>query len=441
MSSKLALLGGQKAVRGDHVLQKWPPVTLADRQVVISVLDRGELAYYGRDGWVRELEDRFARYHDTEFALAVDSGTQALHSAFFGLGFGPGDEVLVPTYTFVTTVTPLLQLGVTPRLCDCDPETGNILPAEIEKKTTNRTRGVVVTHMWGHPCEMNELTALARARDLRLVEDCSHAHGARYRGRTVGTFGDAACFSLQAKKIITGGTGGIMITSDRECYERAVLLGHYRKRSSDSVTSGTYKNFAATGLGQNYRMHPLAAALAASQFDRLDEIITARTSRHTYLSRCLAGIRGVTPPVTREHVSRGAFHGYKPFFTAAECPGIPKDLYVEALRAEGVAVEMPGSTPFHRSALYKDMSADLFHYGTRRRSGPRIRKLLSEGREDERFPNCESFLDRVLDHTTFTYEPFALIDQYAEAFAKVYDHLDELQSLAVPHQPQQRLQQ
>ena len=100
---------------------------------------------------------------------------------------------------------------------------------------------------------------------------------------------------------------------------------------------------------------------------------------------------------------------------------------------------MPGSTPFHRSALYKDMSADLFHYGTRRRSGPRIRKLLSEGREDERFPNCESFLDRVLDHTTFTYEPFALIDQYAEAFAKVYDHLDELQSLAVPRQPQQRL--
>ena len=264
------------------------------------------------------------------------------------------------------------------------------------------------------------------------MEDCSHAHGARYRGSIVGTFGDAACFSLQAKKIITGGTGGIMITSDRECYERAVLLGHYRKRSSDSVTSGTYRNFAATGLGLNYRMHPLAAALAASQFDRLDEIITARTSRHTYLSRCLAEICGVTPPVTREHVSRGAFHGYKPFFTAGECPGVPKELYIEALRAEGVAVEMPGSTPFHGSVLYTDMSADLFHYGTRRAGEPGARKLLSEGSEGERFPNCESFLEQVLDHTTFTYEPFALIDQYAEAFAKVYDHLDELQSLAVP---------
>ena len=191
-------------------------------------------------------------------------------------------------------------------------------------------------------------------------------------------------------------------------------------------------------MGLNYRMHPLAAALAASQFDRLDEIISARTSRHTYLRRSLAGIRGVTPPVTREHVSRGAFHGYKPFFTGSECPGIPKELYVEALRAEGVAVEMPGSTPFHRSALYTDMSADLFRYGTRRR-GAGTRKLFPGGSEGERFPNCESFLDRVLDHTTFTYEPFALIDQYAEAFAKVYDHRDELQSLALARKPQQRL--
>ncbi|SRR5216683_54689 len=431
MGSGLALLGGEKAVRGDHVLQKWPLITPADRQAVISTLDRGEVAYYGRDGWVRELEDRFARYHDIEFALAVDSGTQALHSAFFGLGFGPGDEVLVPTYTFVTTVTPLLQLGATPCLCDCDPETGNILPAEVERKVNDRTRGVVVTHMWGHPCEMDELTALARARGLRLVEDCSHAHGARYRGRVVGTFGDAACFSLQAKKIVTGGTGGVMITGDQECYERAVLLGHYRKRSSDSVVSETYKDFADTGLGLNYRMHPLAAALAASQFGRLDEIINARTGRLSYLSRCLAEVHGVTPPITRDYVSRGAFYGYKPFFAEAECVGVPKRLYVEALRAEGVSVEMPGTTPIHRSALYTDMSAGLFHYGTRRCNKSGDRRLLSGGTEGEHFPNCESFLSRVLDHTTFTHEPFALIDQYVEAFSKVYGHLDELRRLAM----------
>ena len=411
-------------------MQKWPPVTAEDRNAVISALDRGELAYYGRDGWVRELEDKFARYHDSGFALAVDSGTQALHSAFFGLGFGPGDEVLVPAYTFVTTVTPLLQLGVTPRLCDCDPETGNILPAEVERKAGNRTRGLVVTHMWGHPCEMDELTSIARARDLRLVEDCSHAHGARYRGGIAGTFGDAACFSLQAKKIVTGGTGGIMITSDQECYERAILLGHYRKRSTDSVKSSTYRKFAPTGLGLNYRMHPLAAALAASQFGRLDEIISARTSRHDYLSRCLTDVGGVTPPVTRDHVTRGAFHGYKPFFAAAECPGIPKSLYVEALRAEGVSVEMPGSTPLHRSALFTDMDADLFHYGTRRRGEPGTGRLLCDSSAGERFPNCESFLDRVLDHTTFTCEPFALIDQYVDAFSKICAHQDELRDLA-----------
>lgn len=429
MSNGLALLGGEKAVRGDYALHKWPLVTQADRQAVISTLDRGELAYYGRDGWVRELEDRFAAYHDIEFALAVDSGTQALHSAFFGLGFGPGDEVLVPTYTFVTTVTPLLQLGVTPRLCDCDPETGNILPAEVARKVHNRTRGLVVTHMWGHPCEMDELTHLAQAHGLRLVEDCSHAHGARYKGRLVGTFGDAACFSLQAKKIIAGGAGGVMMTPDRECYERAVLLGHYRKRSSDSVLSETYKDFANTGLGLNYRMHPLAAALAVSQFDRLDEIIRARTERLNYLSGCLADVRGVTPPITRDYVTRGAFHGYKPFFVATECPGVPKQLYVEALRAEGVSVEMPGSTPLHRSALYKDMSAGLFHYGTRRGGNQDSRRLFGSSRADS-FPNCESFLSRVVDHTTFTYEPFALIDQYVAAFAKVHRHREELRHVA-----------
>jgi dTDP-4-amino-4,6-dideoxygalactose transaminase len=422
----LALFGGKPAVLDGERLRQPPFLTEQDRQKVFDTLSRNELSYYTRQGWVAALEDEFESYHGRAHALAVDSGTSSLHSAFFGLGFGPGDEVLVPTYTFVATAMPLIQLGAVPRLCDCDPVTGNIYPSEIERQLTSRTRGVVVTHMWGHPCEMDEIVRLQKKHGLRLVEDCSHAHGATYKGRKVGTFGDAACFSLQAKKIVTGGTGGVMITDDAETYERAVLLGHSRARSKEAVQSELYDGLHVTGLGLNYRIHPLAAALATSQFRRLDEIIAERSARLDHLSRQLKQMRAVSPPVTLPHVTRGAFHGYKPLFVPAAASGLSKARYVEALQAEGVAVQLPGTTPLHRTALFTRYSESLVRYGSSRAADDGLAPWTVDPERDGAFANCEDYLGRVLDHTTFTHEPFDLIDQYVKAFAKVDRFADRL---------------
>jgi len=179
----LALLGGDPVVPNAPSV-RWPPVTEDDARLVADMALAGELSYYGRrEGHVRELEDKFNAYLGTRYALATSSGTAALHSAYFGLGLEPGSEVLAPTYTFLATVMPLFVVNAVPVLVDADPTTGNIDPGDLERHVTDRTRAIVVTHLWGNPVDMPAIMEIARRRGLMVVEDCSHAHGATCDGR------------------------------------------------------------------------------------------------------------------------------------------------------------------------------------------------------------------------------------------------------------------
>lgn len=173
---------------------------------------------------------------------------------------------------------------------DAEPETGNIDVEDLKKKITKRTKAIVVTHIWGHPCEMDEIMEVAKNHGLKVIEDCSHAHGATYKGQLVGTFGDVSCFSLQGNKIVSAGEGGILLTNSQEIYERSTLLGHFRDRSQQCVCSNFYKQFAKTGYGLKYRMHVLAAALARVSLWKLDERIKTRTENLNYFSKLLSKI-------------------------------------------------------------------------------------------------------------------------------------------------------
>lgn len=412
---ELALHGGKPVIEPAHRFQ-WPRVSEEDRAAVVDLLERGELSYYGREGALLELEDHWSTRLGGRPTLGTSSGTAALHSAFHALGAGPGDEVICPTNTFLATVMPLVQLGATPVLCDAERDTATIDPEAVAAAVTKRTVGIVVTHLWGHPCDMAPILAVARRHGLWVVEDCSHAHGATYQGAEVGTLGTAAAFSFQAAKIVYAGQGGLLASADREVHERACLLGHFRVRSEQDVR-GPLRRYASTGFGLNYRMHPFAAALALRSSRDMPERIAARAELLGRLAEGLSGIDGILPPTTRKGCDRGAFYGFKVRLSGAWLEAGP-DLVARALAAEGLDVHPPGSRPLHLLPMFTDGEVPL------RPTGEPVR--MPSYRPGD-FPVAEELWRTSLSLPTFTFpDERDLVDRYCEAFAKTAAHLPEL---------------
>jgi perosamine synthetase len=407
----LALLGGSPIAK-KPVTYRWPRISENATARVQQMLREGEISYYGRAGAVAQLEDAFARRFEAEHALAVSTGTAGLHSAFFALGISRGDEVIVPSLTFLATVMPLFTLGAVPVPADSVRYTFNINVDQIERLITGRTRAIVVTHMFGLPCDMEPIVALARRHALALIEDCSHAHGAVYHGVQVGTFGDAAVFSLGAQKPITGGLGGMVTFRDRNAYERAVLFGHFNARALEEVSESKLRPFAETGLGLNYRMHPVAAAMILEQLPHLDEIIANRTANLGYLTTRLEEIPGLVPPMTPADGTRGAWYGYYPILRD-ELEHIPREAFVAALSAEGCPSRVPQYKPLHSTSVFQ--------------AGSFYETQLSRAYSDDDLPICLKDWSRCFPVPTFT-DPGERwkIDLYGDAIAKVITHGDEL---------------
>lgn len=198
MVSRLAINGGEKTVKINRPHYVWPPITERTREAVLKQLDES-ISIYDRSGIIEKLEDRFARYHGKKHALLTNSGTSALYSMYVGADLKEGDEVICPAYTFYATITPLFFTEAIPVLADSRID-GNIDPQDMERKITENTRGIVITHMWGLPCDMDAITDIARQHNLMLFEDASHAHGATYKDRKTGTFGDASAFKFTSTK-------------------------------------------------------------------------------------------------------------------------------------------------------------------------------------------------------------------------------------------------
>jgi perosamine synthetase len=413
--NKPAILGGPAAVTSSYE-PDWPKISNDEIFAVENLMRQKVLSIYDRSGIIAEFEDAFAAYHGVRYALTHNSGTSALHAAFFAVGIGPGDEVIAPTYTFLATVVPILQCNGIPVLCDMDPETLNIDPQSIQRNITPQTRSIVVTHMWGHPAEMDEICAIARQYNLPLIEDCSHAHGALYREKKVGTIGDIGVFSLEGHKPIIAGEGGMFITNDQNYYERAILLGHFGDRAYQEVHLPHNRKFVDTGFGHKYRMHPLAAAIANVQLPHLDEWNEMRRRNLDYLSDLLRDIPGMDPPITRSHVTRGGYYGYKPVYQPEELDNLPIEIYIEALQAEGVRVKRPDSRPLHLLPLFQPGKDKLFHHSYPWECAEAVRNVTYQQGD---LPVSERIFERLLSLPTFTDPAKEIIEQYAVAFQKV----------------------
>ncbi|GAA2096237.1 DegT/DnrJ/EryC1/StrS family aminotransferase [Actinomadura alba] len=311
----------------------WPPIDDDVRAAVLRQLHT-DISIYDRSGIISRFEDAFAARHQAKHALLTSSGTAALHSAYYALGIGPGDEVIVQDYTFFATAMPLLQLGAVPVLADVDRH-GEL---DLERATplvTNKTKALVVTHMWGNPQATRRLRAWCDHHGLALIEDCSHAHGAARDGVSVGELADAACWSLQGRKTITAGEGGILTTGQREVYEKATLLGHFNKRAITEVREESpLHRFAETGLGLKYRAHPLGLAMAEVYLSRLDSWLTCRDQHAAYLESVLAGLPGISVLTPTRPDRLATFYAFV-FTIDPATSGFTRDNLLHALRQRG----------------------------------------------------------------------------------------------------------
>ena len=286
-TERLAIDGGDAArTRPDPPM--YPGGNLVGAEEEAAVLDvlrsKRLFRYYGPQpgpSKVEEFEQAFAAHMGVPYAVALSSGTGSLMCGAAGIGLGPGDEVIVPAYTFIAPVASIAFSGAVPILAEVD-ETLNLDPSDVERKITPRTKAILAVHMRGAAAQMEELQALARARDLRVIEDVAQADGASYRGRRLGTLGDVGCFSLQFNKIITCGEGGVVVTSDEAIHKRALML-------QDTV-GGVRNKIPAedTLVGMNFRMTELAGAVALVQLGRLDGLLEAMRSRKRILKEGMA---------------------------------------------------------------------------------------------------------------------------------------------------------
>lgn len=353
---KLALFGGSKTVNLPSPRFVWPPITKNIEKATLQQLHRS-ISIYDRSGIFLEFESKFAKYYGRKYALLCNSGTTAIHSMYVATRLKEGDEVICPVYTFFATVTPLLFTGAKPILCDID-ENGNIDPKEIEKKITKRTKAVVVTHMWGIPCQMDKIVYFCKRHKLLLLEDCSHAHGARYKNHLVGSFGDIAVWSLQGPKIVSGGEGGILLTDNKEFYYRTLLLGHYNKRCQQEIPKNhKFYKYSVTGMGLKYRAHPLAVAIALECLKNLDKWLQVKRNFASKIIDKLKGCKGIKLPDLSKEIEP-SWYALVFKYKKDELENLPIEIFYKALIAEGLAeFDRPGSTcPLNLLPLFKNPS-------------------------------------------------------------------------------------
>ena len=319
-------------------LDKWHQMTATEAQVAYEMTLRNELS--GASPTVQAFEAMWRERHQTRFAISVSNGTAAIHSAMFGLGVGPGDEVICPTYTWMGSITPALMLMAKPVFCEVEPQTLLINVDDVRQRLTQRTKAIVAVHLWGNVCDMDALMALSDETGVPIIEDCSHAHGAAYKGKPCGSIGHAGAWSLQANKPISAGEGGVLATNEPALFERACLLGQVN-RSVPQLTNiapehRNYAHLPMMGLGQKFRAHPLAIGIASVQMQKLDALNAGRRAYIDEISEGLREVPGVYPVERYPGAEPAGFFGFPLRYREEELHGLPAPVFAHALRKEGV---------------------------------------------------------------------------------------------------------
>ncbi|MGH2464268.1 MAG: DegT/DnrJ/EryC1/StrS family aminotransferase [Candidatus Limnocylindrales bacterium] len=347
-ASELAINGGTP-VR-TKPFPTWPQFGAEEEELLLRALRSG--VWGSIDGtYVKQLEVEFAALQAARHGVTVANATMGLAVALKAIGIGPGDEVLVPPYTFIATASAALLLGAIPVFVDVDPETLLIDPALVDQAVTSRTRAIVPVHHGGSPADMDGVMAAAQRHGLRVVEDAAQAHGAAWRGQPVGAIGDIGVFSFQSSKPITAGEGGIMVTNDDQLDE---LLWSYR--NVGRRPGGEW--YEHVRIGWNLRMTEFQGAVLLAQMKRMPAQQQQRTAAAAYLTRQLEQIPDVRAVKVPDGVTAHSWYTYHWRWLGAAHGGLHKMRFAEALRAEGVPV-FQGYVQLNRNQAVRDEVAKL----------------------------------------------------------------------------------
>jgi dTDP-4-amino-4,6-dideoxygalactose transaminase len=344
----LALHGG-KPVRTTP-LPPWPNYEEEEIQAVVAVLRSGKHARQSGTQ-VSQFERDFAARFGVRHAVAVSSGTAAIHVALAALGIGPGDDVINTPHCFIGTATPVVHVGAVPVFADIDPRTFNMDPATILPRLTPYTRAIIPVHLNGCPADMDPILEIARQHNLFVIEDAAQAHGAEYKGRLVGSIGDIACFSFWEDKLIsTAGEGGMLITDDEDLAQRARRFQHHGEERRDGDYYQGERLYLHKTLGYNYRMTEIQGALGIVQLKRLDSYIAHRRSHAHRLTELLSGIEGLITPYEPPDISH-VFYKYI-LRLDRRYLAVPALEFAAALRSEGIPCSRRYPTPLHQQPVF-----------------------------------------------------------------------------------------
>lgn len=406
-SDQPAVLGGRPLRSG--AWPSWPITGPSDEEALVKVLHSGQWYRHAGGDSVARFEKRWAEATGSGYCQTTNGGTAALITSLAALGIGPGDEVLVPPYTFIATINAVLLHHALPVFVDSDPATAQIDVANIEPRINGNTRCLLPVHLGGASCDIDRLMQIADRRGLSVVEDSCQTHTGEWNGRRLGTFGDAGCFSFQNSKNLTSGEGGALVTNDESLYQRARAFhtngnGHF---DADGVF---------TGSAGNFRLTEFQGALLLEQYQRLEEQSRRREANAAYLDKLLGEIDGIGPKQKLAGTTRHGYHLYIFDFQPEAFAGMTKSRFRSALAAEGVPVsggydatnKMPWVEPFLQARGFQRI------YG---------KKRLDRWREENQLPAN----DRMIETTCWLSQNILLaekedFDLIAAAIRRIQHH-------------------
>lgn len=411
MSSEctLALLGGPSAVTLEH--RPWPIVGDLEARWMDEVVRTGAWSWVGAHE--RAFCEEFAQFIGAKHAMGLSNGTVTIQTALQAVGVVPGDEVIVPGLTWVATMQAALDVGADVVLVDIDPETWGIAPEAVEAAITDRTRAIVPVHLYGCMADMDAIMEIARRHDLRVVEDCAHQHGSRWRGQGAGSIGDAGSFSFQQSKVLTSGEGGAIVCNDDDVFRTAFALKHVgwapREEGEGLEPAGVYAH--------NYRITEMQCVLLRGGLTRIEEQTRIREENAARLSAGLERIGGPLRVAKRDpRITRQAYYAVTMHFDPAQAEEVSRERYIAALAAEGVSVGKPYDPVYRHPLMNLQHSTSPVPY----RDPERIQDYASL-----RLLNVERTCGEtglVMMHRMLLSEP-EYIDQLVEGIAKVNDNL------------------